>query len=388
MPTTHQAHPGAGAGDTAHHQPADTVTGVRTLLAIDGNSLTHRSYHALAGTNLHDAAGRPTWAVKGFVNQLLSVVERVNPDAIVIGFDDAGNSRRKGYLPDYKGTRSEKPQELKSQLQLLPQVLADAGISVVIPTGLEADDVTAAASKFAGENGWRCVIATSDRDAFAHISHHTHVLRILNGGIENSPILTPERLPALNGLQAGQYLDYAAMRGDASDNLPGIRGIGEKTAQKLLAAFGSAEAMWAALDADEDGTAVATAAGKATVTKLRADGAREAWQLNRTMMSAHPDVVVGHEHITPLPLDPAKLTSALESVSLVATIRSATNTLCGTQAPAPTQRRRPLDPEPTAPVAPEPHLWEAAEPPSYLDDYDSEPAYTAGPHPAAALVGF
>nr|WP_284291213.1 hypothetical protein [Angustibacter aerolatus] len=110
--------------------------------------------------------------------------------------------------------------------------MSAAGIGVVVPDGWEADDVLASGAALAGRSGWRCTVLTSDRDSFALIDDTTCVLRLLDGGVEGSPLLTPGRLRLLCGVRAGQYTDFAALRGDSSDNLPGAVGIGPKAAAK------------------------------------------------------------------------------------------------------------------------------------------------------------
>ncbi len=212
----------------------------RVVLAIDGNSLVHRSYHAQARTGLRDDDGRPRWAVRGLLSQLVSAVERIGPDVVVVGFDDPDASIRRDRWPQYKATRVDKLTTLVEQLTLAVEVLRDLGVAVVVPPGLEADDVLASVARFAPSAGATTVIMTSDRDAFALIDEHTRVLRIINGGVEASPMLTPERLLTLTGVRPEQYRDFAALRGDASDNLPGVHGIGAKTAARLLAELGSA----------------------------------------------------------------------------------------------------------------------------------------------------
>src|SRR5690606_23788972 len=132
---------------------------------------------------------------------------------------------------------------------------------VVVPSGLEADDVLASAGATAAAAGWRAILATSDRDSFALIDDSTSVLRILNGGIDASPILTPGRLHSMYGIWPNQYRQYAAMRGDTSDNLPGMHGIGEKTAAKILSEFGTVDNAFA--DAEDGGALVAEHVGRA-----------------------------------------------------------------------------------------------------------------------------
>ena len=261
----------------------------KTLLAVDGNSLLHRSFHALAGSQLRTRDGRPTWAVKGALSQILGAVDRVAADAVVIGFDDAGNNQRKVTHPHYKAHRTEKPTELVSQLALAVEVFGSAGLHVVTPDGLEADDVLASAAATATAEGWHTVVCTSDRDAFALVTETTSVLRIINGGVEASPVLTPERLRILLGIDPWQYRQYAAMRGDTSDNLTGIRGIGEKTGVALLNAFGSVEAAFADVDTN-DGARVAEVLGKACVKKLADPDGRAAFWQNVDLMTMRTDL--------------------------------------------------------------------------------------------------
>jgi 5'-3' exonuclease len=272
------------------------------LLAIDGNSLVHRSYHAQARTGMHTVDGQPTWAVRGLLTQLVAAVDRIRPIAVVVGFDDPDQSVRRERWPSYKANRTEKLDTLVEQLASAACVLRELGVAVVIPPGLEADDVLASASSFAQARGVSTVIATSDRDAFALINDDTSVLRIINGGADASPIMTCDRLVQLLGVRADQYRDFAALRGDPSDNLPGVRGIGPRTAARLLCEFGSAGA---AFD-DLDGVRSRLSAG---VAKRLADpAARSMWELNCRVMAMHHDLDLDLDlnagpGVLPLPAD-------------------------------------------------------------------------------------
>ena len=271
---------------------------VRTVLAVDGNSLVHRAFHSQAATGLRTPAGEPIWAVRGLVSAVLDAVDRLAPDAVVVGFDDPDASVRRQRWPQYKAQRAEKLPTLVSQLVLAARTLAELGIPVVIPTGLEADDVLAAAAAVARRDGHRAVVMTSDRDAFALIDESCSVLRILNGGVESSPLLTPPRLQLLLGIRPGQYRDFAALRGDPSDNLPGVRGIGPKTATALLTALGSAKAAFD--DLAVGGGVVAAAVGPAAARKLSEPAARAAWQLNCEVMAHLPAELPALRTIWPL----------------------------------------------------------------------------------------
>jgi DNA polymerase-1 len=198
------------------------------------------------------------------------------------------------------------------------------GIVVVVPDGLEADDVLASVARFAPRAGARTVIMTSDRDAFALIDEHTRVLRIINGGVDASPLLTPDLLALMLGIRPEQYCDYAALRGDPSDNLPGVRGVGAKTAARLLATMGSAAAVFDDLAAG--GARVKAVVGSAAANRLAQPEAKLAWQLNCQVMRMHHDLDLGLDlNGGPgvLPLDPAAVGAAFRAHQLTWTTPAA-----------------------------------------------------------------
>ena len=174
------------------------------VLAVDGNSLLHRAFHASARSGFR-VDGRPAWAVRGLLSQLVAAVDRVCADAVVVGFDDRGNSSRKKRWPTYKAHRVAKPETLESQLDLAVDVLRALGVVVVVPPGLEADDVLASVAAQAPVLGARTVVATSDRDSFSLIDEHTRMLRILNGGVDASPLLDPVRLAMVTGVSSDEF---------------------------------------------------------------------------------------------------------------------------------------------------------------------------------------
>ncbi|MGN6610018.1 MAG: 5'-3' exonuclease [Jatrophihabitans sp.] len=251
------------------------------VLAIDGNSLVHRSFHAMADS------GQPAWAVRGLLTQLVAAVDRIRPVAVVIGFDDPERSLRRERWPQYKAHRGEKLDTLVEQLDLAVMAMRELGLCVVMPPGLEADDVLASTASWARAQGAETVIVTSDRDAFALIDDSTRVLRIINGGVDASPLMTPDRLHLLCGVRPEQYRDYAALRGDPSDNLPGVHGIGPRTGAKLLAEFGTAAAAFADLDA------VRERLGAGLAKRLADPEARPRWELNCRVMTPHADLDLG-----------------------------------------------------------------------------------------------
>jgi DNA polymerase-1 len=257
------------------------------LLVLDGNSLLHRAYHAGAAEGHLSPDGRPVWALRGLVGYLARAAAQLRPDAVVVGFDCPSESARRTEYPHYKAHRPDKPADLTAQLLLAPALLADAGLCTVVPPAYEADDVLASAAATARRSGWRSVLMTSDRDAFALIDERTSVLRVRNGGFDEAVLIDAEGLPALYGVHPGQYSDFAALRGDPSDNLHGVRRFGATTAAKLLAAFGSVEAAWAAgVDM------VREAVGDLAASHFTAPSARETVERNRRLMSMRHDLPI------------------------------------------------------------------------------------------------
>lgn len=293
----------------------------RLILAVDAPSLLHRSHHARAGTALRDRGGQAAWALHGMLRQILETIERFAPDAVVFGLDDRTRSVRAETYPSYKAGRAEKDAELVDQLDRAGVMLDALGFRTVTPPGLEADDVSASAAAWAEREDWSCVLVTSDRDSFAHISNHTRVLRLINGGLAAAPLLSPRSLPALYSIAAGHYLAYAALRGDASDNLPGVPGIGEKTAPVLLTQMGSMQSVWADIDHAHGTNLVATIdsyceeqgmrrIGAGLLKRLTAPGARERYEFNLALMTGRTDIdlgltpnVPGSRGLLPLPVE-------------------------------------------------------------------------------------
>lgn len=320
----------------------------RLLLAVDAPSLLHRNHHARAESGLRDLGDRPAWALHGMVRQILEAIDQFAPDAVLFGLDDRESSVRADAYPAYKAGRAEKDPELVDQLGRARSLLDALGLRAVQPPGLEADDVSASAAAWAEREGWHCVIVTSDRDAFAHISERTQVLRLINGGIAGSPLLNPARLRTLYGVAAEHYLEYAALRGDASDNLPGVPGIGEKTAPILLSQMGSMRAVWADIDHCDGVNLVATIdsyceeagrrrIGSALLKRLTPPQARERFEFNLAMMTGRTDVDLG---LTPevagtpglLPLDPGRVSRVVGYLGVPATTQLALRVL--TESPA------------------------------------------------------
>ncbi len=322
----------------------------KLLLVVDAPSLLHRNHHARAHTRIRDRAGRPAWALHGMLRQIIESIDGFAPDAVLFGLDDRTASERADHYPDYKAGRPPKDPDLIDQLDRAGALLDALGLATVTPPGLEADDVNASAATWAGRNGWRCVIITSDRDAFAHISDHTQVLRLIDGGINGSPLLNPARLHTMYGVAAEHYLEYAALRGDASDNLPGVPGIGEKTAAALLDQAGSMQAVWADIDHNEGHALVAALdawseetgvrrIGATVLRRLTAPGARERFDFNVRIMSGRDDLDLGLTPDVPgtpglLPLDIDRVARVVGHLNVEATTALALRVLTGDPASA------------------------------------------------------
>lgn len=307
----------------------------RLLLVVDAPSLLHRNHHARSHTKIADRSGRPAWALHGMLCQILEAIDGFAPDAVIFGLDDRTASERADVYPAYKAGRAEKDAALVDQLDRAGALLDALGLATLTPPGLEADDVSASGARWAREHGWDCVIITSDRDAFAHIDDHTQVLRLITGGISGSPLLNPARLLAMYGVASERYLEFAALRGDASDNLPGVTGIGEKTAATLLTQVGPMRDVWADIDHNAGRVVVGTLdswaaetgsrrIGAAVVRRLMATEARERYDFNVRIMSGRDDLDLG---ITPdvpgtpglLPLDPQRVNRVVGWLGVEAT---------------------------------------------------------------------
>ena len=271
------------------------------LLVLDGNSLLHRAYHAFAMDRLTDQSGRPVWALRGLVGFLARAAAHLRPDAVVVGFDCPQRSARKVDYPGYKAQRAEKPADLAEQILAAPQLLRMAGVCTVVPPAFEADDVLASCASRARDRGWRSVLMTSDRDAFALIDESTSVLRIRNGGFDEAVLVDPTSLRAVCGVDPWQYRDYAALRGDPSDNLHGVRRFGASRAARLLARFGTVEAAWAAIDRGE-AHAVSDVVGEHAAEQLGLPATREIVERNRRLMRMRSDLPVPELATARLPL--------------------------------------------------------------------------------------
>ncbi len=206
---------------------------MKTLIAIDGNSLMHRAYYALP--NMTTKSGTPTGALHGFLAMLLTLVKR-DPDYLVVAFDLHGPTFRHEKYTEYKAGRRETPEDLRPQFPMLQTLLKQMGIPVCTCEHFEADDILGTFSRICAEADVNALLVTGDRDALQLISPHTHVL-LTKKGISETKEYDEAALLEDYGLAPDRMRDLKGLMGDSSDNIPGIPGVGEKTALKLLAEY-------------------------------------------------------------------------------------------------------------------------------------------------------
>jgi len=207
------------------------------LLLLDGHSLAYRAFHALPSENFSTTTGQPTNAVYGFTAMLINVLRDEQPTHVAVAFDRGEKTFRHEQYVEYKATRKETPSDFRSQLSLIFEVLDVLGITRLSVPGYEADDIIATLATEA-EPDMDVLIVTGDRDPIQLVTDHITLLYTMRG-ISEMARFTPESVLAKYGLTPTQYPDFAALRGDPSDNLPGIPGVGEKTATRWIAEFGT-----------------------------------------------------------------------------------------------------------------------------------------------------
>ena len=212
----------------------------KRLLLIDGHSLAYRAFYALPVENFATASGQPTNAIYGFASMLINLIASEKPTHIAAAFDVSRKTFRSERFPEYKANRSATPDEFRSQTAYLFELVHAFGIRHFAVEGFEADDIIATFAKRAEKDGFQTLICTGDRDSFQLVNPNTTVLYPKRGVTDLSRI-TPEEVFAKYGLTPTQYPDFAALRGDPSDNLPSIPGVGEKTAAKWIVEYGSLE---------------------------------------------------------------------------------------------------------------------------------------------------
>lgn len=247
------------------------------LLLLDGNSLANRAFYALRLFSTSD--GVYTNAVYGFLTMLFKLLDEEQPDYVAVAFDKGRQTFRTALYEDYKATRKAPPDEFRPQLDLLREVLTALNIPWFRVENYEADDIMGTLARQAAAEGLHTLIVTGDRDALQLISDRVTVV-MTKKGITETVRYDPETLKAEYGLTPSQIIDLKALMGDASDNIPGVPGVGEKTALKLLADYGTVDGVYAHLDEIKG----------ALQAKLREN--RDKAELSRTLATINLDAPV------------------------------------------------------------------------------------------------
>ncbi|WP_301119137.1 DNA polymerase I [Mycolicibacterium fortuitum] len=213
-----------------------------TLMLLDGNSLAFRAFYALPAENFKTQGGLTTNAVYGFTAMLINLLRDEQPSHVAAAFDVSRQTFRKEKYPEYKEGRSATPDEFRGQIDITKEVLGALGITVLAEPGFEADDIIATLATQGEDAGYRVLVVTGDRDSLQLVSDDVTVL-YPRKGVSELTRFTPEAVAEKYGLTPAQYPDFAALRGDPSDNLPGIPGVGEKTATKWIVEYGSLQGL-------------------------------------------------------------------------------------------------------------------------------------------------
>ena len=219
----------------------------KRLLLIDGHSMAYRAFYALPAENFTTASGQHTNAIYGFATMLLTLLSSEKPTHVAVAFDVSRKTFRSEIFPEYKANRAKTPDEFRSQMSYLHELVSAFGITQFEVEGYEADDVIATITKRAEKEGAEVFICTGDRDSFQLVNDKTTVL-YPKRGVSDLARMTPEAVQEKYGMSPAQYPDFAALRGDPSDNLPSIPGVGEKTAAKWVVEYGSLQELLSNVD--------------------------------------------------------------------------------------------------------------------------------------------
>jgi DNA polymerase-1 len=213
------------------------------VLIVDGHAYAYRAFHAIRG--LRSPSGAPTNAVYGFVKMLAKMRAAIGPTHLIVVWDGGLSAERTAALPEYKAQRPEMPDDLKPQLDEIVSYLKAAGIASFCRDGVEADDYIACLARRAADTGMAVVIASSDKDFMQLVSAR---VGLLNPNDKSEAVWTDEQVRARSGVKPSQIVDWLSLMGDSVDNIPGVPGIGPKTAADLLNQFGSVAELFRRLD--------------------------------------------------------------------------------------------------------------------------------------------
>ena len=219
----------------------------RTFAVIDGNSLMHRAFHAVPPT-MNAPDGRPTNAIFGFLNMFLKMIDAFNPDGVVVAFDKGIPRVRMEMLPQYKAQRPPMDPDLHAQFPMIKELLAALNVPILQSEGWEGDDILGTMARLGEEAGCDMLLVTGDRDMYQLVTEHVNVVSTRKG-LSDVAIMTPESVDDLyHGITPALVPDFYGLKGDTSDNIPGVPGIGPKKASALIAKYGSLDEVIAHAD--------------------------------------------------------------------------------------------------------------------------------------------
>ena len=219
----------------------------RTFAVIDGNSLMHRAFHAVPPT-MNAPDGRPTNAIFGFLNMFLKMIDAFNPDGVVVAFDKGKPRVRMEMLPQYKAQRPPMDPDLHAQFPMIKELLTALNVPILQSEGWEGDDILGTMARLGEEAGCDVLLVTGDRDMYQLVTEHVNVVSIRKG-LSDVAIMTPESVDDLyHGITPALVPDFYGLKGDTSDNIPGVPGIGPKKASALIAQYGSLDEVIAHAD--------------------------------------------------------------------------------------------------------------------------------------------
>lgn len=219
----------------------------RTFAVIDGNSLMHRAFHAVPPT-MNAPDGRPTNAIFGFLNMFLKMIDAFNPDGVVVAFDKGKPRVRMEMLPQYKAQRSPMDPDLHAQFPMIKELLTALNVPILQSEGWEGDDILGTMARLGEQAGCDMLLVTGDRDMYQLVTEHVNVVSTRKG-LSDVAIMTPESVDDLyHGITPALVPDFYGLKGDTSDNIPGVPGIGPKKASALIAQYGSLDEVIAHAD--------------------------------------------------------------------------------------------------------------------------------------------
>ena len=281
---------------------------MKRLVLIDGKSVFYRGYYAMGALSLSD--GTPTGGIYGFAAISMEIVRKLDPTKVVVAWDSkSSTAKRRAIYPDYKAGRVKPGEDFYTQIPLLKELVKDLGWNFVEIDDYEADDIIGTLSKQADEeNNYETYIISSDLDMLQIVDENTHMWRILKGFTKIEQINVAE-VEQKYGIQKSQFLDLKSLKGDSSDNIPGVPGIGEKTAAKLLNDYGDLDSIYNNIDKITGSTRSKLEAGK--------DSAYLSKELARIMF----DAPVKLSDLADFTFDPDQIISAFKKLSFNSLIR-------------------------------------------------------------------